>query len=137
VDNLGAGLLGGLALIGKPAPHWQRQCGATLSAVFVRGTDNGLWQKTWNGSIWDNWLSLGGVLSSVPAVPPAAGHPGVFVLGTDSGLGYNGSALELVASLGGTWTASPGPVCPPTLPWAFIYERGTDQGLWQTSVARS
>ena len=36
--------------------------------LFVRGTDNALWHKWWNGSAWSGWESLGGVLTSGPAV---------------------------------------------------------------------
>lgn len=35
--------------------------------TFVRGTDNALWHKWWDGSRWSDWESLGGNLTSDPA----------------------------------------------------------------------
>ncbi|MBO1912168.1 hypothetical protein J4G37_46155, partial [Microvirga sp. 3-52] len=34
---------------------------------FVRGTNQRLYQRTWNGSRWENWVDLGGSLTSAPA----------------------------------------------------------------------
>jgi hypothetical protein len=35
--------------------------------VFVRGVDNGLYHRVWNGSIWSApWEALGGSLGSGP-----------------------------------------------------------------------
>jgi uncharacterized protein YvpB len=68
------------------------QAAATASTsgrldVFVRGTDNQLYQRTFNGSAWGNWLPLGGQLAAEPAaVESADGSIDVFVRGTDNGL---------------------------------------------------
>jgi hypothetical protein len=35
--------------------------------LFVRGQDNALWHRTFDGNRWSNWESLGGVLTSGPA----------------------------------------------------------------------
>ena len=35
--------------------------------TFVRGTDDALWHKWWDGASWSGWESLGGVLTSEPA----------------------------------------------------------------------
>ncbi len=55
--------------------------------VFIRGHDNALWTRSWNGSSWSGWSSLGGVLTSGPA---AMARPGgiydVFVRGTDNAI---------------------------------------------------
>jgi hypothetical protein len=54
--------------------------------TFVRGGDNALWHKWFQGG-WSNWESLGGVLTSDPAV--ASWSPGrldVFVRGGDNAL---------------------------------------------------
>lgn len=59
----------------------------TRMSVFVRGTDNALWQRKWDGSRWSDWENLGGVLSSAPtAVSRAADRVDVFVRGTDNQL---------------------------------------------------
>jgi hypothetical protein len=52
--------------------------------VFVRGTDRGIYQKSWDGSKWGDWIALGGVASSAPvAITAAAGTVDLFVRGTD------------------------------------------------------
>jgi len=35
--------------------------------VFVKGSDNALYQKTWNGTSWSGWASL---VASCPRIPP-------------------------------------------------------------------
>ena len=35
--------------------------------VFVKGTDNALYHKYWNGSQWSKWQNLGGTFTSGPA----------------------------------------------------------------------
>ena len=51
--------------------------------VFVRGSDNALWYKHWNGTTWSALTSLGGILTSDPAATSSApGHIDVFVRGT-------------------------------------------------------
>ena len=40
---------------------------ATREDVFVRGADNALWHKSWNGTIWTGWGPLGGVFLGDPA----------------------------------------------------------------------
>ncbi|CAH1087662.1 putative baseplate assembly protein [Candidatus Nitrotoga sp. 1052] len=99
--------------------------------VFVRGTDNALWHKWFNGT-WSGWESLGGVLSSGPDVSSwAAGRLDVFVRGADNALWhkwFNGtwSGWE---SLGGVLTSDPAAVS-----WGDgridVFVRGTDNALW-------
>ena len=42
--------------------------GAGDMRAFIRGSDGALWTRSWNGSVWSSWSSLGGVLTSGPAV---------------------------------------------------------------------
>jgi hypothetical protein len=64
--------LGGILTSGPAAVSgiWEDSLGGTLTkriiSVFVRGTDNALWHKWFDGS-WHDWESLGGVLTSGPA----------------------------------------------------------------------
>ena len=54
--------------------------------VFVKGTDNALWHKWYQGG-WSSWESLGGVLTSAPAVASwSLGRLDVFAKGTDNAL---------------------------------------------------
>ena len=54
--------------------------------AFVRGTDNALWHKWWNGR-WSQWEDLGGILTSAPTVSSwSEGRLDVFARGTDNSL---------------------------------------------------
>jgi hypothetical protein len=56
--------LGG-ELQGKPTVvSW----GPNRIDIFVKGTDNALWHKAWDGSNWTSYESLGGVYKGEPAV---------------------------------------------------------------------
>jgi hypothetical protein len=49
-----------------------------------------MYQKTWTGTSWSNWISLGGSPTSSPAATsPTSGAIDVFVRGTDNGLWEN------------------------------------------------
>jgi uncharacterized protein YvpB len=55
--------------------------------TFIRGADNGLWQKHWDGAGWSGWQSLGGLLSADPAaVTSAGGRIDIFIRGADFAL---------------------------------------------------
>jgi hypothetical protein len=74
--------LGGILTSDPATVSW----GDSRIDVFVRGTDNALWHKWFNGT-WSGWESLGGVLSSGPDVSSwAAGRLDVFVRGADNAL---------------------------------------------------
>jgi hypothetical protein len=108
--------------------------GTNRTDVFVRGTDNALYQRTWNGTSWSPWTSLGGVLTSSPsAISWGPNRIDVFVRGTDNGLWqrtWNGTSWSPWVALGGILTSGPG-----TASWAAghldVFVRGTDNGLWQ------
>jgi uncharacterized protein YvpB len=52
--------------------------------VFVRGSDGGLWHRSWDGSTWNWWEPLGGALASGPTVTSSApDRLDVFVSGSD------------------------------------------------------
>ena len=78
--------------------------------VFVRGTDNGLWYRTY-GTTWSSWIGLGGTLVSDPDSVTWDGKTYVFVRGTDNGLWYrtfDGLHWSGWTSLGGVITSGPG-----------------------------
>ncbi|HKC19580.1 MAG TPA: CAP domain-containing protein, partial [Candidatus Dormibacteraeota bacterium] len=105
--------------------------GATRADIFVRGTDMGLWQRTWNGTSWGTWQSLGGFLTSDPAaISSGANRIDVFVRGTDDGLWqrtWNGTSWGNWQSLGGILTSSPG-VSSQGANSLDVFVRGTDSG---------
>lgn len=121
--------LGGVLTSSPAVSSWS----ATRADVFVRGSDNGLYQNTWNGTAWSNWRPLGGVLTSAPAATSwSANRIDVFVRGTDNQLyhkssdGTNWSNWE---PLGGILTSDPA-----VASWANgrldVFVRGTDNALW-------
>ena len=108
--------------------------GSNAVDAFVRGTDNGLWRISWNGTTWGQWQSLGGVLTSNPAaVSTSANRTDVFVRGTDNGLWqrtWNGTSWGSWQSLGGILTSGPS-VSSQGANELDVFVRGTDNGLWQ------
>ena len=133
---------------GQPSDEWsdwENLGGALTSApavsswqpnrldVFVRGTDNALYHKYWNGSQWIDWESLGGVLTSAPAaVSWGSNRIDVFVRGTDNALYHkywNGSQWIDWESLGGELTSAPA-----VASWATnrldVFVKGTDNALY-------
>jgi len=121
--------LGGVLTSGPGVSTW----GTGRIDAFVRGSDNGLYQDTWNGAAWSGWIGRGGMLSSGPAaVSWSANRIDVFVRGTDNQLyhrysdGTNWSAWE---ALGGVLTSGP-----TVASWSpnrlDVFVRGTDNGLY-------
>jgi len=101
--------------------------------AFVRGTDNALYWKSWNGTAWTDWSGLGGGLTSSPgAASWGANHADVFVRGTDNGLWHStwdGTKWSVWQSLGGGLSSGPDAAS-----WATgridVFVRGTDNRLW-------
>jgi hypothetical protein len=52
--------------------------------MFVRGTDGAVWTRSWNGSSWSGWSSLGGVATSGPVAITRGNIYDVFVRGGDN-----------------------------------------------------
>src|SRR5204863_495136 len=125
--------LGGVLTSGPDAAS----SGAAATSVFVRGTDNGLWQRSGNGTAWSAWQPLGGVLTSSPdGASCSAGHLDVYVLGTDGGIWHRGWSGSWSAwqPMGGSWTSSPSAVCRPSTTTVDLFERGGDRALSRDAV---
>ena len=107
--------------------------GASRVDVFVRATDNSLYQNTWNGTAWTGWSPLGGLLTSSPAaVSWAANRIDVFVRGSDNQLYhrfFDGTRWSGWEALGGVLTSGPG-----VASWASgrldVFVRGSDNALY-------
>jgi len=106
--------------------------------VFVRGTDDQLWQKTWTQAAgWGSWTALGGVLASSPAVASDAnGNITVLMRGTDGQVhhrAFTGGTWSPWAQLGGpaagTFTGVPAVAA--KVGRTDVFVRGTDDQLWQ------
>lgn len=55
--------LGGIITSGPAVSSWA----SNRLDCFVKGTDNAMWHKWWDGSSWSGWESLGGVIDDNPA----------------------------------------------------------------------
>lgn len=110
--------------------------------VFVRGTDNALWQRTLANGAWSAWSSLGGTLTDSPsaAVDPLTGRVSVFMRGGDGALysrTYDGQSWEstfqrLDGPTGGSFTGAPAVAVSRGRTDVFV--RGTDNALWQRTL---
>ena len=125
--------VGGVASSGPDASSW----GATRTDVFVRGTDNAIWHRPFNGTNWGAWESLGGVATSDPtAVSWGPNRIDFFVRGTDRGIWHrwsDGTTWSGWESLGGIATSAPDAAS-----WGpnrlDVFVTGTDHnGLWQAT----
>ena len=82
--------------------------------MFVRGTDGAVWTRSWNGSSWSGWSSLGGVATSGPvAMSRAGGVYDVFVRGGDNAYYHKyftpaGGWSASWGRLGGAFLSAPG-----------------------------
>lgn len=100
--------------------------------MFVRGQDNAIWQRTWNGA-WSEWVSIGGAMTSAPAaVSWGPGRVDVFARGPDDALwtdAWTGSSWTGWRSLGGLLDSTPA-----VASWGTnrldVFARGTDLALW-------
>ena len=86
--------------------------GAGDMRAFIRGSDGALWTRSWDGSSWSAWSSLGGVLTSGPAASARPnGDYDVVVRGTDGGYHHRaftpGEGWSGWAPLGGSMISRP------------------------------
>ncbi|MGB9371314.1 MAG: hypothetical protein WCB79_05220 [Halobacteriota archaeon] len=113
---------------GPAACSW----GTSRLDVFVQGTDAALWHKSYNGTSWSGWESLGGNLTSSPAATSnTTNNIQVFARGTDGAVWqktYNNGWSDDWQSLGGQVAAGTGPAVSQDL-WVIV--QGTDHQLWQ------
>ena len=87
--NVSDGLVGAPAgIVGAPAVSSWAPYGIS-EMLFVRGTDNALWERSYDQieSIWGPWTSLGGGITSAPAVAScSATFMQVYARGNDGSL---------------------------------------------------
>lgn len=123
--------IGGVVTSGVGAAAWS----ATRTDVFVRGTEGGLWDATWDGTGW-SWTFLGGLINAEPAaVSWGPNRIDVFVRGVDNALWHRAFAAGTWypwEKLGGMLTAGPG-----VASWApgrlDVFVSGSERGLWQVT----
>lgn len=103
---------GTTSLVGEPAAVWSAPISPERLDVYARGSDDKLWQRTWNGVAWSEWVRpIGdrGVLASSPEATRFSDGTGdltaVFVRGTDGGLW----GIDFRPSGWGNWVRLGGP----------------------------
>ena len=111
--------LGGIVTYGPRASSW----GASRADAFVRGSDGGLWQETWNGSTWSSWASLGGLLTAAPSAVSWGSNNGLWHRAWD------GTSWGSWEPIGGVLTSGPAATALATNR-LDVFMRGTDNGLW-------
>lgn len=121
--------LGGVLTSHPAAAAWS---GNRLD-VFVRGADNALYHRWWDGMAWSGWERLGGVLTAAPAVAAwAPNRLDVFARGTDDALyhlWWDGVQWSGWERLGGVLTSAPAVAA-----WGSnrldTFAQGTDNAVW-------
>jgi hypothetical protein len=104
--------------------------------VFVRGSDNAVWQKNWNGAAWSSWESLYG--QAAPNTGPAVSQDlWVIVQGTDHQLWQyagetSGASWEHlgVAPPEALSASSPGATCIPANDHTLVCFSSTSGNVW-------
>jgi endonuclease/exonuclease/phosphatase family metal-dependent hydrolase len=107
--------------------------------VFIRGENNELVQRSWNGAAWSGWKNLGGDLSAAPAVTSSRpGRLDVFVRGAGGDLVYRffqDGHWSGWNNLGGDLTSAPAAVSPAT-GRIDVFVRGAGGELVQRTYRR-
>jgi hypothetical protein len=99
--------LGGVLTSGIGASSW----GPNRIDCFVKGTDNAMWHKWWDGTAWRGFESLGGVIDGTPAaVSWGPNRIDCFARGMDNAMWHrwwDGAAWRGWENLGGVITSGP------------------------------
>jgi serine/threonine protein kinase len=97
---------------------------------FVRGGDNALWHRRYDGN-WHNWETLGGITADPAAAYWGSGRLDMFVKGTAGDLQHkwNDGNWHDWETLGGTLTSEPA-VTSSSPEQLDILARGIDNGIW-------
>jgi hypothetical protein len=121
--------LGGVLTSAPAVSSW----GANRLDTFVRGTNNAMWHKWWDGAAWRGWESLGGIITSAPAaVSWGPNRIDTFAIGTNRAMWHkwwDGTAWRGWENLGGTCQLGVG-----ASSWASnrldCFVVGTDSAMW-------
>lgn len=107
--------------------------------VAIRGADQAIWLRGWDGHAWTGWWSVGGQSVSQPAV--ASWGPGrldVFAAAVDGALWHRWweGAWHPWEWLGGSLAAGSTPAAAATGQGQLdVFVRGVDHGLWRRSFS--
>jgi hypothetical protein len=76
--------------------------------LVVRGADDGVWYRMFDGVSWGDWFGLGGVTYNTPAVAVLAGQLHFVVTGMDGALWWGSVDLEDESFSGWQWMSGRG-----------------------------
>ena len=102
--------------------------------LVVRGTDDGVWYRSFNGTDWGVWGGFGGVTYDTPAAEIYDGQLYVVANGTNGALWWR--ALNLTDDSFSEWQNISGhgtPTLTATGTNLTLVVRGTDDGVWYRS----
>ncbi len=128
--------LGGVLTSGVGAASWA----ANRLDSFVKGQNNHMWHKWWNGNAWSGWEDLGGVIDGTPAaVSWGPNRIDCFARGMNNHMWHkwwDGLAWSGWEDLSGTLTAGPA-----VASWALnrldSFAKGGDNSLWYKWVDKN
>jgi hypothetical protein len=124
-------VVGGVATSEPAAVSWD----SNRIDVFMRGSDNYIYQKTWTPGAWTNWTNVSGTAASLSAPAVASWGPGrldLFMRGIDNMIywkAYTGGSWGGWASLGGPSNSAPAAISRGTNA-VDLYMRGTDNQIY-------
>jgi len=105
-----------------------------VAYLVVRGTDDSVWYRSYDGLSWSAWGGLGGLTYDTPAVAVLDGRLHVVVNGSDGGLWWG--SVDLATTTFSGWTMMSGQGTP-TLTSSgdelYLVVHGTDDSVWYRS----
>jgi YVTN family beta-propeller protein len=143
----GRAWIGWMSPFGAPPPGIAPGSGPAVASwapgrldVFVRGTDNAIWQVVWSGGRWSGWVSQGGTVVSDPAaVSWGPNRVDVFGVGSDGRLWQRVWDGRAWSNWVRPFALPPAGIAPGSGPAASsrapgqldVLVRGADNGIWQ------
>ena len=105
--------------------------------AFIRGNDDQLWHRSFNGTSWTGWEPLGGLISADPSAVSSGARIDVFARGMDNQLwhrSFDGTSWAGWEALGGILASGP-----TSTSWGNgrldVFIRGQDNQLWQKTYS--
>ncbi len=122
------------------AVHRASHLAPTTPFVFIRGSDDAVWYRsasaTTTGWSWGAWQTLGGVITSAPAVTPYGYDLYVFARGSDGAIWYRvllgtgaWSTWQTIAN--GTFSSAPTVVIHDYK--LHVFAKGMDNAIWMNT----
>jgi len=102
--------------------------------LVVRGADDSVWYRSFDGSSWSGWIGVGGQTYDTPAAAVLNGKLHIIVNGTDGGLWWG--VVDLSDNSFSGWHGMSGqgtPTLTATDTELYLVVRGSDDVIWYRS----